>query len=260
MGPLEPFERKGRAVAHHRWDHMGEVQAEFRDAGSHPDHDDQQLERDDHVDERQHGEEEHRRQVLLSARGQEDGLVPQPDHDQQHHRDDQQRGVHQTGCVVRQRRRQRIAVYARHHQRHDHADDQGQVKRDVKPGPPVAGSEGDPPPGPQPDRPGPRPIQDASHHRLGLAGQRPPRPREADGFQQHRPQDDLLVDDRLIPPLRNMPERRQPGGQRGHHDGAQRIEEHELDDVDGVHHPRHAVPVVDPVQREDLHALQERAR
>ena len=135
------------------------------------------------------------------------------------------------------------------HQRHNHADDQRQVERDVEPGPTVARGERDPPPRPQPDRAGPGPVQDAAHHRLGLAGQRAPRPGDADGFQQHRPQDRLLVDDRLVPPLRNMPERRQSGGHRGDHDAAQRIEEHELDDVDGVHHPRHAVAVVDPVQR-----------
>ena len=168
---------------------------------------------------------------------------------QQHHRGDQQCGVHQAGCVVRQCRRQRIAAHTRQHQRHDHADDQGQVERDVEPGPPVTGGERNPPPRTQPDRAGPRPIQDASHHRLGLAGQRPPRPGDPDGFQQHRPQDRLLVDDRLVPPLRDMPERRQVGGHRGHHDAAQRIEEDELDDVDGVNHPRHAVAVVDPVQR-----------
>ena len=186
-------------------------------------------------------------------------LSRSPINDQQHDRGDQQRGVHQTGCVVRHRRRQRGARHARKHQRHNHADDQGQIKRDVEPGPTVARGEWHSPPRPQPDRAGPRPIQDASHHRLGLAGQRPPRSGDADGFQQHRPQDHLLVDDRLIPPLRDMPERGQAGGHRGDHDAAQRIKEHELDDVDGVHHPRHAVPVVNPVQREGLHALQERA-
>ena len=41
--PLEPLERHGRAVAHHRRDDVGEVQAELRDTGPEPHRDDQQL-------------------------------------------------------------------------------------------------------------------------------------------------------------------------------------------------------------------------
>ena len=100
--PLDPLERHAGAVADHRRDDVGEVFAELRDAGTDPHHDDQQLQRDDHVHERQHGEEDQRRQVLLTPRSEEDGLVAQTVQHQQHDRRDQQRRVDQPGCVVRQ--------------------------------------------------------------------------------------------------------------------------------------------------------------
>ena len=102
MRPLDPLERHKGAVADHRGDDVGEVFAELRHAGTDPYHDDQQLQRDDHVDERQHGEEEHRRQVLLTPRSEEDDLVAQAVQHQQHDRRDQQRRVDEPGCVVRQ--------------------------------------------------------------------------------------------------------------------------------------------------------------
>jgi hypothetical protein len=102
MRPLEPLEGHGRAVADHRGHHVGEVLAELGDARADPDDHDQQLQRDDHVDERQHGEEEQRGKVLLAPGAEEDRLVPQPDQHQQHDRGDQQHRVDQAGGVVRQ--------------------------------------------------------------------------------------------------------------------------------------------------------------
>ena len=80
------------------------------------------------------GEDHQHRQVLLAAGGQEDGLVPQSDQHQQRDRRDQQRRVHQTGCVVRQCLRQRVAVHTRCQQRHGQAHQQrrGRARRPTR--------------------------------------------------------------------------------------------------------------------------------
>ena len=256
--PLDPFERDGRAVAHHRRDDVGEVTAELGHARADPHDDDQQLERDDHVDERQDGEEQQRGQVLLTARGQEHRLVPQPGHDQQHDHGDQQNRVHQPGGVVRQGRGQRRARHAGQDERDDDAHEQGHVEHDVEPGAPVAGGERHPPPRPQPDGAGPGPEPDAPGHRLELAGQRAPGPRHPDRLEQHRPQHRLLVDNRLVPPARDIPEWREVRRPGRHYHAPENVAEQQFHDVDRVYHPRRAESVLDPVQGEYLHPLHER--
>src|SRR4249920_537509 len=47
-------------------------------------------------------------------------------------------------------------------------------------------------------------IVEAARHGLEVAGHRPPRPGHADRLQQHRPEDELLVDDGLRPPRRHV--------------------------------------------------------
>ena len=81
--PLDRLGRQPRRVADHRRDHVGEVAAELRERRAAPHDHDQQLRRDDHVDEREEGEEDQRGQVLLAAGGEEEHLVAQAEHDQQ---------------------------------------------------------------------------------------------------------------------------------------------------------------------------------
>ena len=75
--PLDRLGRHPRRVGDHRRDHVAEVAADLGDRRAHPDRDDQQLRRDDHVDEREEREEDQRRDVLLRSRRDPRDLVAQ---------------------------------------------------------------------------------------------------------------------------------------------------------------------------------------
>ena len=80
---LEGLDRQPRRIRHHRRDDHREVVSQFGNACADPHRDDQQLQREDHVDEGQDAEEDQSRQVLLTTRCDEDDLVAQTDDDQQ---------------------------------------------------------------------------------------------------------------------------------------------------------------------------------
>jgi hypothetical protein len=155
---------------------------------------------DDHVDEGVEGEEHERRDVLLPARGQEEHLVAQPEEADQHDdRDDRRRG--DEALVGADRIRHRRVVHARQHERHHERRHHPDVEGDVDDRSVVAPGERHPVgPGREADRVGPSVVPESGCHRLEVPSERAPRAGQAQAFEQDRPQDQLLPDERLLPP------------------------------------------------------------
>ena len=92
---------------------------------------------------------------------------------------------------------------------------------------------------------------------LNLPASGPHEPGDADRFEQHGPQDGLLVDDRLVPPLADVPEGPQMRGRGGQHEPQAGVEERQLHEIDAVDHLRRPEAVLDPVERQRPHAVHE---
>ena len=150
--------------------------------------------------------------------------------------------------------------HARRDQRDDRRGEDRAVERDVDERAPVATGERDPfGPRGQADRVRAGPVQDPARHGLEVAGERPPRAGEPERLEQDGPEDELLVDDRLGPVRRHVPEGSQARGRRRDEQATADVEDHQLHDIDGVHHLRGAEPVLEPVGRQDADAVEERA-
>ena len=173
------------------------------------------------------GEEEQRRQVLLAAGGQEDRLVAQAD------RAPAARSARPAARDPPGRRccpaapPTAIAGHAGQHQRHDQrwpaAPGRARRRTTVRRSPSVNGTR---------FHGRSRMVPGRAQNRmppvigLNLPASGPQEPATPIGFEQHRPEDDLLVDDRLVPPLRDVPERRQARGHTSRRDAAEDVEEH----------------------------------
>ncbi len=119
-------------VRQHRRDHHREVVAHLRHTGTDPHRDDEQLQREDHVHERENPEEDQGGEVLLGTTGDEDDLVAQTDHDEQRdQRVHEHGGVHQA-LVVTHRGVERARRDTREHDRDNQVREDERVDGDVE--------------------------------------------------------------------------------------------------------------------------------
>ena len=113
-------------------------------------------------------------------------------------------------------------------------------------------------PGRQPRRPRPQPVEDAADHRREAQGQRQRAGAEPEDLPEHRPDDGLLEDDRLGPPVAEVAEPAEARGRgRDHQQAADRVDD-DLDHVEEVDDDGRAEPVQRPVLGERLDPLQVR--
>jgi hypothetical protein len=87
--------------------------------------------------------------------------------------------------------------------------------------------------------------------------QRAARGGEPEDLQEDRPDHQLLVEDRLVPPAADVVEL-EPGGERSREDQPEQSVEEDLPRVEVARLLRRAEAVLDPVELQDLHPLEER--
>ncbi len=134
------------------------------------------------------------------------------------------------------------------------------VEADVEDGPARAGGEGDAVgPGGEADGAGPEPVEAAADDRREAEGQRHRARAESEDLPQQRPDDDLLEDDRLGPPIADVAEPADPRGGQGDDEEGADGEDDELEEVEEVDPVRGAEPVDRPVLADRLQPGSDRA-
>ena len=202
-----------RRVADHHRDDVGEMAVQLRGGGAEPDADEDDLRGDDQVLDRE--QEDHEQQpVQLRPRAQVGDLVAQAEQDEEadQHRDirrietaGQRPGDGLTVGQQQEHRRREHAREERHvEQRARRAARQRHAVRERR----------------QPDRPGPQPVEARSERRHEAERQSHRARAESDQLPQDHPDDDLLEDDRLGPPVADVAEAADP--RRGCRDHEQR--------------------------------------
>ena len=230
---------------------------ELRDTGTDPHHDDQQFERQDHVDERQECEEEDRRQVLLTTGSDEGHLVPQPENHHEYQEGVQDRRTHQSG-IVSDCRIDSCGVNTGKNSGNKEIGDCGGIDEDVEHRAGVTrGERHFARPRWQTNGARAEPVENSTGHRLEVAGERSPGSCQAQHLEHHRPDDEFLVDDRLVPPRSDV-EPREAGSQSGNGCSSRQVEEQQFHDVDGVDHLRRTEAVIHPVRGHVTQTLEKR--
>ena len=222
---------------------------ELRGGRTHPDHHARQFGRDDHIlTAKQEGG--HKRRVDLTASRQEENLVAQAGRGEQAQdrprlpgRQQADRGAQRgigPGAIREQRDHQ-------HHQ-------QRRIEHDIERFAVVSRGQRHPArPGRQPDGVGPQPVDDRPHRREEAVIERTEAAAEANHFEQHGEEHDLLENDRLAPPLTDVAHTVDAlGGQREKH--PEEDVETDLDDVEEVQCHRRAKAHLGPMpgHRPDL--------
>ena len=207
------------------------------------------LDRDDHVDAAEEEGHRHRR-VDLAARGQEDHLVAQPQHseDQQDQHDLRRRQQPDLGAEFGDR------PGAVGEQRPKRRQQQRGIQEDInRLAGGALGQRDTIRPRWQPDGAEPHPVQDRTHRRKEPVVQRPEAATKPDHFEQHRVEHDLLEDDRLGPPRRDVREPAQSFGGRREEPPDKDVEQ-DFDDVEQMQRDRRAEAHLGPVagHRTDL--------
>jgi hypothetical protein len=103
------------------------------------------------------------------------------------------------------------------------------------------------------------PVQDAPDRRIEVERQWAARRGQPQDLQQDRPDHQLLVQDRLVPPTADVVEL-EPGGERAAEDQPEQRVEEDLPHVEVGCLLRRTESLLHPVQLEQLHPLEERDR
>ena len=245
-----------RRVRDHRGHHVGEVPVELRRRSTPPDGHHDELGGHDHVDEREQ-EDQRGHPVVLRPRGQEDRLVAQPDDRQHHEQRDQARrldhGEPFAGQTLTGQSGHRPV--RRSEQGPQRCRDDRDVEHDVDDRAGGAAGERDAfRPRRQADRARAQPVQEGADRRQEPQGERAEAAAEPEHFEQQGPEDDLLEDDRLGPPVGDVAEAADARRCRGEEEPAQDVEP-DLEQVEEVDRVGRAESVQGPVLLQDLRAL-----
>ena len=244
-----------RRVLDHDRHRAGETVLQFREPGAHPNHDHEDFRSDDHVVEvAEQPEAHHRWHVLLGARRQEHNLVAQSHQHDQAAVGDQCPPRHRSGTTLRHPS-DRVAGEEQHHHQPEHDE---LVETGVPRRAPAALRERDMVGiGRDTQRVVLPPVEDAADRGVEMKRQRAARGGQPHDLQQDRPDHQLLVQDRLVPPTGDVVKLKPLREGTADDQPEQRV----VEDLPHVERDRlfwGAEALLDPVELQHLHPLEER--